>query len=162
MRRLLLGAIAALALLAVTAGVTLAAADEGDREDPTARTLRLDAAAEGFVPVVHDGEEPTSGDVFVERFALSSAGEVVGAVDDECVLTPDDSTALCSFVLTLDGGSLAGTALVTFGPDGQGGFLPRPFDVIVTGGTGDHLGASGSAEVSFEDHTKATWVMELR
>jgi hypothetical protein len=165
MRKLIVGALCALAVIGIGAGVTLAGGGDdetGGGDSRRARTFTLAATADGFVAVNHTGDEPAPGDSFVEHFTFGD-GVRTGAVLDECVVSPAEAPeTLCTYVVDLDDGVLTATALVRYAPDGAGGFLPEPFDAVVTGGSGAYEGATGVVRVEFADHDDATWSFTLR
>lgn len=127
----------------------------------TAQTITFTSRPSTFhaLDVAPRGETPTPNDVFVVTNKLFKAGERIGTLHAQCVVTrraanPDRTPLLCQGVYKLQDGTITGTALLSANPTTT---------IAVTGGTGAYVGASGTAtEVSNQsgDKVKVTIILE--
>jgi hypothetical protein len=93
------------------------------------------------IDVAPRGEVPSPGDSFVVTNELRKAGERIGTLHAQCVVTrrvadPDRTPLLCQGVYKFKDGTITGTALLSANPTTT---------IAVTGGTGAYAGASGTA-----------------
>jgi hypothetical protein len=127
----------------------------------TAQTITFTSRPATFrqLDVPPRGETPTPNDSFVVTNKLFKAGERIGTLHAQCVVTrraanPERTPLLCQGVYKLQDGTITGSAMLSAGPRTK---------IAVTGGTGAYAGASGTAvEVSNEsgNRVKVTITLE--
>jgi hypothetical protein len=126
----------------------------------TAQTITFTARGSTFheVDVAPKGETPTPNDSFVVTSKLFRAGERIGTLHAQCVVTrraadPARTPLLCQGVYKFKDGTITGTALLSANPISR---------VAVTGGTGAYAGASGTAtEVPTENENRVRVTITL-
>ena len=150
---------AVLAVIFAAAGVTLAAADSnGSGDDGSPRVITLfafnDPDRSTSVDVDPTGATPTLGDRFVFSGDLfdRKGGTELGITAVDCVFvrfdpidSPTEATLQCVATISLEGGQITVQGVFTT-PTAEGE-LPPPFDLPVTGGTGEYEGAEGHITV---------------
>ena len=150
---------AVLAVIFAAAGVTLAAADSGGSGDDGApRVITLFAFSDPdratFVDVAPTGDAPTLGDRFVVSGDVfdRKGGTSLGVTAVDCVFvrfepidSPTEATLQCVATISLEGGQITVQGVLTT-PTAEGE-LPPPFDLAITGGTGEYEGAEGHITV---------------
>lgn len=154
------------ALAATVAALALAAPTASAANGPV-ETLRL-TGSQAVVGIADTGEKgPTPGDIRTLSLGLVDAGgRPMGRVEVTQILTlqtPTGGTAIKSFVMTLPKGTITGT--------GTAGFTDitdpasRPNDaterLVVTGGSGRYLGASGTVDITVLPGFTSRWVVRL-
>jgi hypothetical protein len=168
MRTKLSIAVVVAALLAV-AGVTLAsAASGGSPNDHAGRVIKLFSVLDQEAILnldKSDGTAPTVGDqdVFSDKISDRQGGPPIGTDGGVCSIVNVDAqagsaVAHCAATLSLPGGQIAGQGLVTVA---AGNALPEPFDLPITGGTGDYEGAGGHLTVQETSEKEAILTVHL-
>jgi hypothetical protein len=157
-------AVAATAATMAFGGVALASANSGGSSDDhggqtifavTVQTTDIDLGATGFSL----GDQQVFSDDLSARKGASTLGTDGGVCTIVRVTDAKKfaGTAQCVVTLSLPGGQIALQGLVTF----TGDDLPEPFDIAVTGGTGDYRDASGQATVEELNDTDANLTLHL-
>jgi hypothetical protein len=155
---------AILAVLFAVAGVTLASAHSDGSRDDHARVIELFTvtAQSTFIDADRSGEGPTLGDEFVFSDDLfdHKGGTKVGTDGVVCTIvrleppnSATEATLQCQATISLSGGQITVQGLFTT-PTAENEF-PPPFDLAVTGGTGEFEGASGHITVEELNDTDA-------
>jgi hypothetical protein len=166
MRRRTTGVLAGFATILVAAGLWAGAAQSAtgaaDRTASRGSTLRFDVRFSPFFVIDFSANgvrslsdlqasDPSIGDVSVFQDQLLKAGQVVGKDGGTCTITRVDLEATppldiaCQVTFDLPGGSVATQGLATNAPEKH---------LVITGGTGRYLGATGEAVLTeFEDNT---------
>jgi hypothetical protein len=147
---------AILAVLFTVAGVTLASADSSGTRDDNGQAIELFSvtAQFAFIDTDRSGDGPTLGDefVFADDLFDHKGGKKVGTDGVVCTIVrleppnkPTEATLQCQATISLSGGQITVQGLFTT-PTADNE-LPPPFDLAVTGGTGEFEGASGHITV---------------
>jgi hypothetical protein len=112
---------------------------------PSARVIRLTASGGGDHNLDLGRKGFSAGDMQVTSAPVSTAGHRAGRFIGSCQamrVTKTSEQQLCTWVFDLRGGSIATTGTVSSTRTG-----PAPFDIAITGGTGDYTGAQGYVHV---------------
>jgi hypothetical protein len=173
MRRRTTGIIAGLATILVAAGVWAGAAQSANgATDQTAgrgSTLKFDVQFSDFFVIDFSADgvrsvddinksEPSKGDVSVFQDQILKAGKVVGKDGGTCTVTKIDFEAApplviaCQVTFDLPGGSVATQGLATDAPEKH---------LVITGGTGRFVGATGEAVLTEAEHNTGTVVFSF-
>ena len=166
MRRRTTGIVVGLAIVLGAAGLWAGAAQSASgATDQTASRLStltfdvqfsqffvIDFSADGVRSLSDISQsDPSIGDVSVFQDELLKAGKVVGKDGGTCTITKVDLTATppldiaCQVTFELPGGTVATQGLATNAPEKH---------LVITGGTGRYLGATGEAVLTeFENNT---------
>jgi allene oxide cyclase-like protein len=162
---------AVLAVLFAVAGVTLAAADSnGSGDDDQPRVIKLFAFNDPDRSVSVDvpptgGTAPTLGDGFVFSGDVfdHKGGTRLGTTAVQCTIVrlepPTEAVLQCVATISLEGGQITIHGVFT-SPLAEGA-LPAPFDLAVTGGTGDYEGAEGHLTVKELSDTEENLTVTL-
>jgi hypothetical protein len=161
---------ATLAVLFAVAGVTLAAADSSRSGDGHAQVIKVFSvtAQFAFIDTDKSGADPTLGDEFVfsdDLFdrkggtKLGTDGVVCTIVRLQPATAPTEASLQCQATISLAGGQITVQGLFTT-PTADNSF-PPPFDLAVTGGTGDFEGASGHITVEELNETDSNLTVFL-
>jgi hypothetical protein len=160
-----------LAAVFAAAGVTFASADSHSAGDDGAQSIELFAVTDQFAFIDADGSgetAPTVGDQFVfsDNLFDHKGGTKVGTDGVSCTFvhvapaaTPTEGTLQCVATVSLAGGQITIQGIFTT-PLAENE-LPPPFELAVTGGTGEYEGAEGHVTVEELNDTDANLTVVL-